>query len=84
MQLANHQPPRASPMTTSFSNPLKIVTSSPILSIIIDMLDLQSVHVKLGFEIWTNPGKHAHTYDDLSITQVDVDVLQWWVPSLHS
>ena len=47
------------------------------------MLDLQSVHVKLGFEIWTNPGKHAHTNDHLSNTQVDVDVLQWWVPSSH-
>ena len=71
-------------LTTSFPNPINIVTSSPKLSLNIDMLDLQSVHVKLGFEIWTNPGKHAHTYDHLSNIQVDVDVLQWWVPSSHS
>ena len=61
-----------------------MLTSSHMPSIIIDMLDLQSVHVKFSSEIWTNPGKHAHTYDHLSTTQMDVDVLQWWVPSSHS
>ena len=71
-------------LTTSFPNPINIVTSSPKLNLNIDMLDLQSVHVKLAFEIWTNPGKHAHANDHLSNTQVDVDVLQWWVPSSHS